>query len=250
MNLLIVLILSILSILFLLVGTFIVFTTHNSKKVMSFSVSLGFVVLILLGIIHLLPDAYEFFIEVLSKKTSILYIIMSTLLGFIIILVLDKLGGHHHEEGHHNSANFHHVSVITCIFLVVHNLIEGMTLLSSVLTNYKTALLLTIGIGLHNIPLGFTLSSTYNKNHSRFKTVLYISFIGSSYLIGAILAYLFSEAFMNPIILGLALTFTFGMILYIAVFEFLPMIINSKEKNMKVLGLLVGILLMLLTLFI
>ena len=61
MNLLIVLLLSILSIIFLLIGTIIVFNTHNSKRVMTLSVSLGFVVLILLGVIHLLPDAYEFF---------------------------------------------------------------------------------------------------------------------------------------------------------------------------------------------
>lgn len=250
MNLLIVLLLSVLSIIFLLVGTIIVFNTHNSKKVMTFSVSLGFVVLILLGIIHLLPDAYEFFLEMFDSKKSILYMGISTVVGFLIILVLDLLGGHHDEEGHHNKENFKHVSIITCIFLVVHNFIEGMSIYSSVLLNYRTALLLTIGIGLHNIPLGFTLSSTFNKNHSRFKTVLYIIFIGISYLFGALTAFMFKDVFMNPLILGIALTFTFGMILYIAVFEFLPMIISSDEKKMKYMGILTGIVLMLLTLFI
>ena len=54
---------------------------------------------------------------------------------------------------------------------------------------------------------------------------------------------------MNPLILGIALTFTFGMILYIALFEFLPMIISSDEKKMKYIGIIFGIVLMLLTLF-
>lgn len=249
MNLLIVLLLSILSIIFLLIGTIIVFNTHNSKKVMTLSVSLGFVVLILLGVIHLLPDAYEFFREIYTKEKSILIMSISTLVGFLIILVLDLLGGHHDEEGHHNKENFNHVSIITCIFLVVHNFIEGMSIYSSVLLNYKTALLLTIGIGLHNIPLGFTLSSTFNKNHSKTKTVLYIIFIGISYLFGALTAFIFKDIFMNPLILGIALTFTFGMILYIALFEFLPMIISSDEKKMKYIGIISGIVLMLLTLF-
>ena len=249
MNLLIVLLLSILSIIFLLIGTIIVFNTHNSKKVMTLSVSLGFVVLILLGVIHLLPDAYEFFREIYTKEKSILIMSISTLVGFLIILVLDLLGGHHDEEGHHNKENFKHVSIITCIFLVVHNFIEGMSIYSSVLLNYKTALLLTIGIGLHNIPLGFTLSSTFNKNHSKAKTVLYIIFIGISYLFGALTAFIFEDIFMNPLILGIALTFTFGMILYIVLFEFLPMIISSDEKKMKYIGIIFGIILMLLTLF-
>ncbi len=250
MNLFIVLLLSLLSVVFLLVGTLIVFNTHNSKKVMTFSVSLGFVVLVLLGIFHLLPDAYEFFIEVYSRNKSIIFLSIFTLVGFLIILFLDLFGGHHHDEGKHSEENFKHISIITCIFLVVHNFIEGMTIYSSVLLNYKTAMLLTIGIGLHNIPLGFTLSSTYSKSHSRFSTLMYIIFIGSSYLFGAVVAYMFNDIFMNPLVLGIALTFTFGMILYIAMFEFLPIIKNSKEEKMKYFGLLTGLVAMLLTMFI
>ena len=250
MNLFIVLLLSVLSIIFLLVGTLIVFNTHNSNKVMTFSVSLGFVVLILLGIMHLLPDAYEFFSELYPSSKSIFLISLFTLVGFGVILMLDLFGGHHHEEGKHNEENFKHISIITCIFLVVHNFIEGMTIYSSVLLDYKTALLLTIGIGLHNIPLGFTLSSTFSKYHNKFNTLMYIIFIGSSYLFGALVAYIFNDIFMNPLVLGIALTFTFGMILYIAIFEFLPMIKNSVEKNMRNIGLLTGLLLMLLTIFV
>lgn len=250
MNLIIVLGLSILSILFLLVGTVVVFKTHNNKKVMTFSVSLGFIVLILLGIIHLLPDAYEFFRESRSMLVSIIYIIVFTLLGFGVIYFLDLFGGHHHEhEEEHKHENFEHISIITCIFLVVHNLIEGMTIYSSVLMSYETALILTIGIGLHNIPLGFTLSSTFNKNHSKFMTILYIIFIGVSYLFGALLAYLFNDIFMNNLVLGIFLTFTFGMILYISIFEFLPLIRESKEIKVRNMGVLIGLIFMILTLF-
>ena len=195
MNLFIVLVLSIISILFLLVGTLIVFSTHNSKKVMIFSVSLGFVVLLLLGIIHLIPDAYEFFREKLSV------------------------------------------------------IIEGMTLYSSVLLNYETAVILTLGIGLHNIPLGFTLSSTFNKVFSKSKTILYIILIGFSYLFGALLAYKFNDVLMNTVVLGIALSFTFGMVLYIAIFEFLPLIRESKEYKVRNMGFILGFILMFLTLF-
>jgi len=250
MNLLIVLILSIISILFLLVGTLIVFKTKNSKKVMTFSVSLGFIVLLLLGFLHLIPDAYEFFRYKYNIYISILMLVVFTFLGYIVIYFLDLFGGHHHEhEDEHEHGNFEHISLITCIFLVVHNFIEGMTIYSSVLLSYETAFILTIGIGLHNIPLGFTLSSTFNKNHSKLNTLLYIIFIGSSYLLGALVAFLFNDIFMNSLVLGIFLTFTFGMILYIAVYEFLPIIRNSKEHKVRNLGLLLGIIMMALTIF-
>jgi len=249
MNLFIVLVLSIISILFLLVGTLIVFSTHNSKKVMIFSVSLGFVVLLLLGIMHLIPDAYEFFSEKLSVIMSIIFLCFFTFLGFIVILVFDLLSGHHHEEETHRKDHFGHISIITCIFLVIHNFIEGMTLYSSVLLNYETAVILTLGIGLHNIPLGFTLSSTFNKVFSKSKTILYIILIGFSYLFGALLAYKFNDVLMNTIVLGIALSFTFGMVLYIAIFEFLPLIRESKEYKVRNMSFILGFILMFLTLF-
>lgn len=250
MNLFVVLVLSIISILFLLIGTLIVFSTHNSSKVMAFSVSLGFVVLILLGGMHLIPDAFEFFSESLSNNISYLYLIIFTLLGFIVIFLFDKFGGHHHEhESDVDKGHFEHISIITCIFLVIHNFIEGMTIYSTVLLSYETAVILTLGIGLHNIPLGFTLSSTFNKIYSKVKTLLFIVLIGISYLFGALVAYKFNDVFMKPLVLGIALTFTFGMVLYIAVYEFLPLIRKSEEKKHIVLGIFSGVLLMLLTLF-
>lgn len=250
MNLFIVLVLSIISIFFLMLGTLIVFSTKDSRKVMTFSVALGFVVLILLGIMHLLPDAFEFFKEEYSNVVSILFILLFTFLGFIIIFVFDKIGGHHHEHTQeHDKGHFEHISIVTCIFLIIHNFIEGMTLYSSVLLNYETAVILTLGIGLHNVPLGFTLSSTFNKVFTKAKTVLYIILIGFSYLIGATFAYKFNEVLMNSVVFGAALTLTFGMVLYISVYEFLPMMRESEEKKVKNLGILTGIVVMILTLF-
>lgn len=249
MNLLIVFFLSVVSILFLLVGTLIVFTTGNNKRIVTFSVSLGFVVLILLGILHLLPDAYEFFRESFDKISSLLLALGVTLLGFGVIYFIDKMGGHHHEHDNQEEEHFNHVSIITCIFLVIHNLLEGMTIYSTALLNYNVAIILTIGIGLHNIPLGFTLSSTYYKKHSRLRTVLFISFIGVSYLFGAVLAYLFSDFIMNSIIFGSLLSFTVGMVMYIAINEFLPFMMKSDDKKSRNRGLVLGIILMLITLF-
>lgn len=250
MNLFVVLVLSIISILFLLIGTLIVFSTHNSKKVMTFSVSLGFVVLILLGFMHLLPDAYEFFREELSNKVSYLLLFGITIFGFAVVFLLDKFGGHHHEhEEEEDKGHFEHISIITCIFLVIHNFIEGMTIYSTVLLSYETAVILTLGIGLHNIPLGFTLSSTFNKIYTRAKTLLFIVFIGLSYLFGAIVAYKFNEILMQPLVLGALLTFTFGMVLYIAIYEFLPLIHKASDKKHVLAGFVSGIVLMFLTLF-
>ena len=251
MNLFVVLVLSIISIISLLIGTLIVFSTKNNDKVITFSVSLGFIVLLLLGIFHLIPDAYEFLIESSTKPKSILLIALFSVIGFGIIALMDILGGHHNEHTDKDAKevdHFKHISLITCIFLVIHNFIEGITLYSTVLINYETAVILTLGICLHNIPLGLTLSSTFDKFYSKIKTVLFITLIGFSYLLGALVLYNFNEFIMNPFILGMLLCFTFGMIIYISIFEFLPLLRESKEKKIRNYGLIAGFLIMLLTL--
>lgn len=248
MELFVVLVLSIITLLSLLVGTLIVFSTKNNDRVMTFSVSLGFIVLVLLGVFHLVSESYEHFLNVSSNVESIIYLICFTLIGFGVVIALDVLGGHH-EHKNKKDKKFKHISLITCAFLIVHNFIEGMTLYSTVLVSLEAAVILTLGIVLHNIPLGFTLSSTFEKLYGRSKTLLYMLIIGSSSIIGSLFLYKFKTFLLNDFILGSLLSFTFGMILYIAFFEFLPLLKETKEKRTRNIALITGILLMLLTLF-
>ena len=159
---------------------------------MTFSVALGFIVLILLGLFHLIPDAYEFYKEGFDTFKSILFTCFFIIIGFAVVIVLDVLGGHHHHE---EKSAYKHISFITCVFLVIHNFIEGMTLYSTVLTSYDTAVILTLGIALHNLPLGFTLSSTFNELYGKSKTLLCMVGIGISYLFGALVLYKFTYSF-------------------------------------------------------
>ena len=246
MELFVTLVLSAFSIFSLLIGALIVFSTKNNSKVTTFSVSLGFIVLILLGILHLVPEAFEYFKGAVGTMKGIIYTSCFSILGFGIVIASDVLTGHHEQKN--ENSHYKHISLITCLFLVVHNFIEGMTLYTSVLSSYEVAVILMLGIALHNIPLGLTLSSTFEKVYGKTKTLLYLILIGSSYLFGALLLYKLNDSLLNPVVLGSFLSFTFGMIIYIAFFEFLPMLKNVKEKKTKNIAMLLGIVLMAISL--
>ena len=201
MELFIVLVLSLFEIFSLLFGSLIVFSTKNSEKVMNISVSLGFIVLLLLGVFHLIPDAYEFYMEGLTNFKSIIFIVFFTIMGFGLIIALDILGGHHHQEGK-ESNHIKHISLITCIFLVIHNFIEGMTLYGTVLSSSEAG------------------------------------------------AVVLRQVTLNSFLIGSLLSLTFGMILYIGLFEFLPLIKETKDKKITYISMLCGLALMLITLFI
>ena len=52
------------------------------------------------------------------------------------------------------------------------------------------------------------------------------------------------------IVEGISLTLTIGMLLYILIMELLPKILHSKNKKITISGILLGIFMLMITLFI
>lgn len=124
-----------------------------------------------------------------------------------------------------------------------------MAIYSTASTDSSAGLLLTIGISLHNIPLGIMITSTlYKSNNSKKKTILIILAIAISTLIGGLLMFLLANI-INEVIRGILLSITVGMIIYIVLFELLSEMATIKNKKTMVSGILVGVIIFLLTLF-
>lgn len=246
MNVFVGLLLSIVTGLFLLVGTFIVFKSKNSEKVVTFSVSIGLIVLILLSVFHLIPEAFEFLSGKFTSLQSYAYLFLMILVGMIILKVLDYFIPEHDSDNKAN--NLKHIALITFFALFIHNFIEGMALYMGTLSSIKTGIMLCIGIALHNVPLGLTISSAfYKENKNKFKTVMYIIILGLSTFMGALSILVFDKLSNSSFSFGTILGITVGMIMYILVFELWPVFRESKYVKLKVAGLLIGGAIMLLT---
>lgn len=242
-------ILTLLSGLSILIGTIIVFILKNSKKLTDFSISMAAGVMITLLILELIPESFELLNNNFTIAISVLIIIISSIMGIIILKILDLFIPDHDHDQKINNENFFHIGLVSSIALMLHNLIEGMAIYSAALSDSNLGILLTIGICLHNIPLGIMITSTlYKSNNNRKKTILIILIISLSTLLGGILMSLLSIV-INDVIRGILLSITIGMILYIIVFEFLPEIMTIKNKKISISGIIVGIIIFLLTLF-
>ena len=199
-------------------------------------------------IMELIPESFELLGEQFSVVRSILIIIISSLIGIVLLKTLDLFIPDHDHDEEINSDNLFHIGLVSSIALILHNLIEGMAIYSSSLTGDNIGILLTIGICLHNIPLGIMITSTlYKSNNNRKKTILIITLIAFSTLLGGILMFLLSKV-INDVIRGILLSVTLGMILYIVLFEFIPEIKTIKNKKLSIFGIVLGIIIFLITL--
>ena len=237
---------------FIIIGAFLMHIFENKERFLVISLSVAFGVMASLIFLELLPESFEIFNEKYSSIISIAMILIFSIIGFLILKILDKfIPDHDIEEENEKeiNENFLHIGIVSSIALVLHNLIEGMAIYSTMKTSFDMGILVTIGVGLHNIPMGMIVSSTFYKaNKNLKKTVLFTSLIALSTFLGGLIMFALSNYITN-LLLGILLCITLGMIIYIVVFELLSEILHNKNKKESFTGIAFGILIFILSSF-
>ena len=236
--------------LFILGGSIIGIILKKNKKIIDLGVSIAFGVIITLIAVELIPEILESSIDNMGTFWGIVISLVLAFLGFVILQQLDMFIPHHEEEDHHHKHKCHdehlkHIGIITSIALILHNIIEGMSLYITTYTDIKMGLLLFIGIGLHNLPMGLVITSSFINEYDK-KKILIISLIVSlSTTIGGL--FIFISGIESELIMGLLLSVTLGMLIYIVFCELLDQVLKIEDKKISIIGVIVGIIILLIS---
>lgn len=235
--------------IFIVIGAFIALLINKKSKIIEFSIGLAFGVIVGIIVTDLLPEIFE------NLGFRYIYIaIIGIVAGFVILKLLDNFIPDHHEHKMSNSEekeNLVHIGVMTSVALILHNIIEGMAVYSSCLSNASLGLALTIGIGFHNIPLGMVIASSfYHSTKNIKKTIFTIVLVSLSTFLGGFIMYLLNLESISSYILGGLLSLTLGMLIFIVIDELLPKISEIKNKKISIAGILLGFILIILAMFI
>ena len=109
----------------------------------------------------------------------------------------------------------------------------------------KLGILVALGVGLHNIPMGMIIYSTLKNEGKKKKTILILLSSVSTFIGGVLMVSI--SALISEFILGILLCLTLGMLLYIVFFELLPHVLHSKNKILSIIGIIIGILIILIS---
>lgn len=236
--------------IFILGGTLIgMYTTHN-KKFVDFSIGGAFGVIIALIILELVPEAYEH-LGLSETWRNIAMLLITIVIGFLAMNILDNFIPHHeHEDKHshkHKDDTCHnehlgHVGVLATVSLFLHNIIEGMTLFATATASMSAGYLLCVGIGLHNIPMGIMVANTMKSKKN--SLIAAIALVLAS-LAGGIIMGMISP--VNEFIIGILISLTIGMMIYLCFVELLSQIVHSKNKKTAVSGIILGLILIIVS---
>lgn len=231
---------------FILIGALIGFLVNKKQKVVDFIVGLAFGIIIMLMVSDLLPEI----IEQLGLKYLPIFIIF-TVIGYAILKVLDIYIPDHEMEDKskkESNENLIHIGIITSLAIMLHNIIEGMAVYSTVISSTSVGITLMLGIGLHNIPFGMIVTSAFHQsNQNIWKTIAILILLASSTFIGGLVMFFFNITEISPLILGTLLSITLGMLIYIAFEELYQKLKSSKNKNISYIGVGLGIIILIVS---
>ena len=232
--------------LFILIGSLISIYFKKNKHIIDFSIGLAFGVITMLLLTDIIPEI----IEALSVSKIYIFIIF-TALGFILLELLDKFIPDHAES---SKDNLTHIGIISAIALGIHNIIEGMAVYSTVLLDASLGKMLLLGVGSHNLPLGIVIGSTlFSSKKNKYKSILLILLISLTTFIGGLIMYFLNLNTINPLIQGILLSITLGMLIFIDIDELIPRIkrsLKTKNKLYTIIGILTGIIILVISLLI
>ncbi len=236
--------------IFILIGALVAILTKKNKKFIQFSISMALGVMVMLVCIELIPESQELIGNYVNGYLKGLIMFVFVISGMLLLKVLDMfIPDHEIENENIKSQNLYHIGIVSSVALILHNIIEGMMIYSSSVTDVGIGFLLTLGVGLHNIPMGMVIESTISSsNSSKLKNILNLIVISSSTLIGGIIMLLLKK-YINDLVLGILFCITLGMLIYIIVFELLGEVIESKDKKTSLMGIIVGIVIFLFSFF-
>lgn len=254
-------------------GLIAIYLQNINKEFIKFlnNFSLGAIVSFLF--LELFKESIELFIvgvdnNILGSVYSLLIIVGVGLLFYISHELIHHFSKHHHHDNDDKLACLDHAHIIdidtnksiltNAVFLLaifIHNIPEGLSLGMSFILNNETfpleGLIMSIVLFLHNLIIGYSLSSSLKEIN---KNKLYCLFTP---LITALIAYIFaivgyfvSNININDITKGAMLSVSTGSLLYVLFIELIPQSYYQYKSKYSFIYIILGLAITAFLLFI
>jgi len=143
------------------------------------------------------------------------------------------------------------IGKFTALGIAIHNFPEGLvTFVSGATGDVAFGLIIATAIAIHNIPEGISVSiPIFYATGSRRKAFFYSFMSGVAEPIGALIGFAILLPFLSPGLISSILAFVAGIMIYISLDELLPAAHKYGGEHLSLAGLLAGMLVMALSLF-
>ncbi|MDD5179525.1 MAG: zinc transporter ZupT [Candidatus Gracilibacteria bacterium] len=237
-------------------GALACFTKHTNTKLLSVGLGFSAGVMIYISFMEIFPAAQKLLVGEFGQEGNWLALAVffgGMLLSFLIDKAIPENFGNPHEIHHieemedkASAREFKRIfrtGILISIAITLHNLPEGLVTFASALNNLKLGIPIAVAVAIHNIPEGIAVAiPIYYATKSRRKAFLYSLLSGLAEPVGAILGYFFLAYLLSDSALGIILAAVAGIMIFISFDELLPTAEKYGKHHLTLYGLLGGML--------
>jgi ZIP family zinc transporter len=192
---------------------------------------LGFASGLMLSIVvfELIPEATE--------KTGIFGTVLFLILGIIIVVIIDKMS----NLSNNVNSQYAKVAFMVAIGLMIHNFPEGLIMGFGFINGDSLGLKMSIIIAIHDVPEGLAVAAPLMLSGIKSGKILFYAFLTAlPTAIGAWIGIYIGSISIE--ILGGALAFASGVMLYVVYGEMIPQSRKLWSGTTSTLGILFGMI--------
>lgn len=222
-----------------IIGSLIGIIKKPSRRYLCGALGFAAGIMIAISFLELMPHALEI--------SPIFIVIAGFVGGILLMLALDKLLPHIHPQlARKERPSIRRTAVVLAIGIALHNLPEGLAISSGFSYVQKLGIILAIGIAIHNIPEAIaTVVPLYAATKKRLSSFLVSSSECVPELIGFLIGFLILKN-LSSSILGLVMALTAGVMFYIVGDELIPTSQTLVTGHTASIGLALGVIVVLL----
>jgi len=185
-------------------------------------------VMVFVSVIELLPES--------SKKISTVLLVSGLLIGGLLMHVLNKLIPHYHHSPfgfESRMQKLKRLALFVFLGIFIHNIPEGIAIGIGAIPSYDFSILIALAIAVHDIPEAISVAAPlYYATGDRWKSFFLTFLTVIPTIAGFLLTYYFLNN-MSALYLGLIISATAGIMLYISFWELLPEVFSVKAKRVR-----------------
>lgn len=215
-------------------GVIVALRGNPSKKTLSAFLGISAGVMISLVAFDLMPEAFHLAGTWIS--------LAAFLAGALALTALDLVMPHvHHMTTDKESSRFARTALVVAVGIGMHDLPEGLAVGASLESAFSLGLRIAILMFLHNIPEGMAVAAPLAAIGKRRSNMIFVSALtGVPSVIGALLG---SVIGVSPVILGISMAFAAGAMLFVTFDELVPGACEmANDGHAGTLGAVAGVI--------
>ncbi|BAN98207.1 zinc transporter zupT [Plautia stali symbiont] len=214
-----------------------------SNRVLAFALGFAAGIMLLISLMEMLPAALH------AEGMSPVLGYGMFMLGLLGYFAMDRLLPHQHPQDlmavNRRPTNLKRTAILLMLGISLHNFPEGIATFVTASSDMELGLGIALAVAIHNIPEGLAVAGPmYAATGSKAKALFWACLSGMAEILGGIIAFLLLGPAVSPVMIAAIMAAVAGIMVALSVDELMPLAREIDPHNNPSYGVLCGMTVM------